>query len=138
MFSWLFGNYYRHYILLLYACFSVGPLVDVRHCTIKSKAILCSVHNWMRKAPLYWIVACNFTCSQISIKCIQNMLNNKNRSKCNLNAITLKINLWNNDQKGSKELPEQYKCYYQICMSIKVNIHRVVKNFKLLHHNYLI
>ena len=44
------------------------------------------------------------------------------------NAIGNKF-MEKNPRRESKELPEKDKCHYQIYISIKVNIHRAVKNF---------
>ena len=38
---------------------------------LKGIARLSFLQNWMLKTPLYWIAAFNFTCSQLSLICIQ-------------------------------------------------------------------
>ena len=40
-------------------------------------ARLWLLQTWMLKTPLYWIVASNFTCSQISLICIQSIQHKK-------------------------------------------------------------
>ena len=87
--------------------------------SLKGIARLWLLQNWMQKIPLHWIVACNFTCLQISIHKVCNI---KHSVKCNLNAIKLKY-----QNEESKELPGKNEFHYQICISIRVNIHRAVK-----------
>ena len=60
----------------------------------------------------------------------------KNSEKFNFNAINLEINPWKNTNNRGQELPEKDKCHYQIYISIKINIHRVVKNkYNLVHED---
>ena len=58
----------------------------------------------------------------------------KNVQKCNLNAIHLEMESYDkeNKKKDSMELPEKAKCQYQIYISIKVTIGRVVMKIPYL------
>ena len=92
---------------------------------IKGIARLWLLQAWMLKIPIahvhkyFWY--------------LYKVCSINNSAKYNLNAINLEMKSWNLEEKKreSKEIHGKNKCHYQIYISIRVNIHRVVKKLEL-------